>query len=119
MLGQRSGAALTELREAIGNSVLIKLPASLPRKINSNSAVPFPQLSQVSADCDGRLHVLDRDPFERAVRVVLTAEQVRGRQAQFGKARAIGAATDGVVIGFYSSGRKGLASQLNRAHILA
>src|SRR5215813_12634857 len=69
--------------------------------------------------CDGGLHILQRDPFEWAVRVVLAAEQVGRWQAQLGKARAIGAATDDVVIGFDSSGGKGLTSHLYRTHVLA
>src|SRR5215471_2494327 len=73
----------------------------------------------MDAGCDGRLHILYRNPFERPVRVMLAAEQVGGRKAKLGKTRAIGPATDDVVIGFESSGREGLASQLNRAHILA
>src|SRR5262245_11890722 len=73
----------------------------------------------MSAGSNGGLHILHRNPFERAVCVVLTAEQVGGGQAQLCKARAVGAASDDMVIGFESSGREGLASQLNRAHILA
>src|SRR5262245_4659166 len=72
------------------------LAVFLPR--GRNLAILFPQLSQVVAGCDGRLHVLHRDPFERAMRVVLTAEQVGSGQSQLGKARAIGPATDDVVI---------------------
>ena len=53
------------------------------------------------------------------MRVVLAAEQVGGRKAQLGKARAIGAATDDVIIGFESRRRERLARQLNRAHVLA
>jgi hypothetical protein len=39
-----------------------------------NSALSFPQLSQVDADCYGRVHIVHRNPFERPMRVVLTAE---------------------------------------------
>jgi hypothetical protein len=34
----------------------------------------------------GRLHVLHRNPFERTMRVVLTAKQVWGRNAELGQA---------------------------------
>src|SRR5215472_9468754 len=53
------------------------------------------------------------------MRVVLTAEEVGGRQAELGKTRSIGATTDDVIIRFESSGREGLPSQLNRTHIVA
>jgi hypothetical protein len=46
-------------------------------------------------------------------------KQIRGGKAQLGKARAIGAATYDVVIGFESRRREGLARQLNRAHVFA
>src|SRR6516225_11553643 len=46
------------------------LAVFLPR--GRNLAVPFPQLSKVSAGRDGRVHILHRDPFERAVWVALT-----------------------------------------------
>src|SRR5262245_44305293 len=50
----------------------------LPR--GRNSALPLPQFSQVSAGCDGGLHVLHGNPFQRAMRVVFTAKQVWGRK---------------------------------------
>ena len=46
----------------------------------------FPQLRQLRAGGYGRLHVLYRNPFERAMRVVLTAKQVWGRKAELGQA---------------------------------
>src|SRR5215813_11219939 len=120
MFAQQSGGRHRQPSHALYYSVLLKLLGMfLPRERNSNSAIPFPQLSQMSAGCHGRLHILHRDPFERAMRVVLTAEQVGGWQSHLSKARAIGAATDDVVIRFYSSSSKGLASHLHRAHIFA
>src|SRR5215471_15424641 len=120
MFAQQSGGRHRQPSHALYYSVLLKLLGMfLPRERNSNSALPFPQLSQVSAGCDGRLHILHRDPFERAMRVMLTAEQVGGRQSKLCKARTIGATSDDVVIRFESSGREGLSCELNRAHILA
>ena len=49
-------------------------------------AFSFPQLRQLRASGYGRLHVLHRNPFERTMRVVLTAKQVRGRKAELGQA---------------------------------
>src|SRR5581483_193592 len=85
----------------------------------SHSAFSFPQLSQMRAGIDGRFHVLHCHPFERAMGVVLAAEQVGRGKAKLGQARAIGAAADDVVIRFESSGREGLASKLHRTHVFA
>src|SRR5262249_33237766 len=111
-----TGTIPTRHRFAI---LLKRLLAVGGRGKKSQSSLRFRQVSQVSAGCDGGLHILHGNPFERAMRVVFTAKQVRSRQAQFGKTRAIGASPDSMVIGFDSSGREGLSSQLNRAHILA
>src|SRR4029077_13384849 len=73
----------------------------------------------VGAGGYGRLHVLRRNPFERTMRVVLTAKQVWGRKAELGQAGAIGPAADDVIIGFESRRHEGLPRQLNRAHVLA
>src|SRR5215510_3999124 len=52
----------------------------------ANLAFSFPQLRQVRTGGYGRLHVLHRNPFERTMRVVLTAKQVWGRKAELGQA---------------------------------
>ena len=49
-------------------------------------AFSFPQLRQLRASGYGRLHVLHRNPFERTMRVVLTAKQIWGRKAELGQA---------------------------------
>jgi hypothetical protein len=52
----------------------------------ANLAFSFPQFRQLRASGYGRLHVLHRNPFERTMRVVLTAKQVWGRKAELGQA---------------------------------
>ena len=49
-------------------------------------AFSFPQLRQLRASGYGRLHVLNRNPFERTMRVVLTAKQIWGWKAELGQA---------------------------------
>jgi hypothetical protein len=49
-------------------------------------AFSFPQLRQLRASGYGRLHVLHRNPFERTMGVVLTAEQIWGWKAELGQA---------------------------------
>ena len=51
-----------------------------------NSAFSFPQLCEMGAGGYGRLHVLHRNPFERTMRVVLTAKQIWGWKAELGQA---------------------------------
>ena len=58
-------------------------------------ALAFPKLHQLDASLDGEFHVLHGDPLQRAVQVMGATEQVRGRQAEFGEPRAVGAAANG------------------------
>jgi hypothetical protein len=73
----------TELSEKMLNNYRFgSNPVVHVRVVKFNSAFSFPQRCEVGAGGYGRLHVLHRNPFERTMRVVLTAKQIWGREGR-------------------------------------
>ena len=65
-----------------------------PDQAGPGAGALLPDPREVDDDLDRLLHVLDRDPLEPRVEVVLAGEDVRRRQAHEGEPRAVGAAAD-------------------------
>ena len=54
----------------------------------------FPDSREIDDHLDGLLHVLDRNPFEPRVKILLARKDVRRREAHERKAAAVGAAAN-------------------------